>query len=314
LQRDGSTAFSTALVNRITNGQFVLRRSNMMTKFTIHPNTTVGKVALAAADLPVMTRFYQEVIGLKIREETAEQAVLGTFQEDIMVLYASPGARQPHRATGLFHLAILVPDRPSLAHWLYQFLNSGYRLPGASDHGVSEALYLSDPEGNGIEIYRDRPRSEWPSRDGGIEMFTKQLDFEGLMKESPPELWKALPDKTTLGHVHLKVHDVPESLAFYVEVLGFDITADRYPGAGFISAGGYHHHLGMNVWESAGAPPAPPGAAGLAYYTIRLPDEAAREVVMEQVESAGLPVEETADGPLLRDPAGLAVVLEVDVS
>jgi catechol 2,3-dioxygenase len=282
-----------------------------MTKFTIHPDTTVGKVALTVRDLPMMTQFYNEVIGLKIREETAEKAVLGTPHEDILVLHGNPTAHKVEPSTGLFHLAILVPDRPSLAHWLYQFLNSGYQLPGASDHGVSEALYLSDPEGNGIEIYRDRPREEWPMKGDRVQMFTNRLDFEGLMKVVPQSIWYKLPDKTTLGHVHLKVHNIPQSVAFYANVVGFDVTSDEYPGAGFVSAGGYHHHLGMNTWHSAGADPLPPGSAGLAGYTIRLPDEAARDETMAHILEAGVEVEDTAEGPLVRDPAGVAFVLEI---
>jgi catechol 2,3-dioxygenase len=281
-----------------------------MTKFTIHPETTVGKIALTVRDLPALTRFYNEVIGLTLKEQTADKATLGSPNEDIVVLHSNPTARQVSRATGLFHLAILLPDRPSLAHWLYQFLNSGYHLPGASDHGVSEALYLSDPEGNGIEIYRDRPRDEWPIAGGKIQMFTEQLDFDGLIKETPQTTWLKMPDETTMGHIHLKVHDVPQSIAFYGNVLGFDIVSDEYPGAGFVSAGGYHHHLGMNTWQSAGAAPLPAEAAGLAGYTIVLPNETARNETVANIQSAGILVEETADGPLVHDPAGIAFTLE----
>jgi catechol 2,3-dioxygenase len=282
-----------------------------MTKFIIHPETTVGKVALTVRDLPMMAQFYNEVIGLAVREQTAEKAILGTPHEEIVVLYGNPAARPVEPSTGLYHLAILVPDRPSLAHWLYQFLSSGYQLPGASDHGVSEALYLSDPEGNGIEIYRDRPRHEWPMKDGAIQMFTGRLDFEGLMKEAPQKPWQKMPDKTTLGHVHLKVHDIPQSVEFYAHAAGFDVISDEYPGAGFVSAGGYHHHLGMNTWHSAGADPLPEGAAGLSGYTIRLPNETARDEVVANMLAFGVEVEDTADGPLIYDPAGIAFVLEI---
>jgi catechol 2,3-dioxygenase len=280
-----------------------------MTKFTIHPETTVGKVALTVRDLPLMTQFYKEVIGLGVKEQTAEKAILGTPSEEIVELYRNPAARPVEPSTGLFHLAILVPDRPSLAHWLYQFLNSGYQLPGASDHGVSEALYLSDPEGNGIEIYRDRPRDQWPLNENGIQMYTHRLDFEDLMKEVPQESWHKMPDDTTLGHVHLKVHNIPQSIEFYANLVGFDITSDEYPGAGFLSAGGYHHHLGMNTWHSAGAGPLPPEAAGLAGYTILLPDEAARDKLVAHIQAAGIEIEETADGPQIEDPAGISFVL-----
>jgi catechol 2,3-dioxygenase len=148
-------------------------------------------------------------------------------------------------------------------------------------------------------------------QDGRIQMFTERLDFDGLMKAVPETKWGKMPDKTTLGHVHLKVHNIPQSVAFYANVIGFDITSDEYPGAGFVSAGGYHHHLGMNTWHSAGARPLPAGAAGLAAYSIQLPDDAAREKVLENVYRNGVAVEETAEGPLVQDPAGVAFVLDV---
>jgi len=282
-----------------------------MTKFTIHPNTTVGKVALTVRDLPMLAQFYQEVIGLTMKEQTAEIAILGTPNEDILELHSNPTAHPVEPSTGLYHFAILVPDRPSLAHWLYQFLSNGYQLPGASDHGVSEALYLSDPEGNGIEIYRDRPRSEWPMKNGDIQMFTHRLDFEGLMKEVPQTRWHKMVDNTTLGHVHLKVHNIPQSVEFYANVVGFDVTSDEYPGAGFVSAGGYHHHIGMNTWHSAGANPLPPGAAGLAGYTILMPNETARDETIAHIQAAGFEVEETAAGPQINDPAGIAFILDL---
>lgn len=282
-----------------------------MTKFTIHPETTVGKVALTVRDLPMLTQFYQDVIGLTVKEQTADKTTLGTAGEAILELQSNPTAHPVEPSTGLYHFAILVPDRPSLAHWLYQFLSGGYQLPGASDHGVSEALYLSDPEGNGIEIYRDRPRNEWPMRNGEIQMFTNRLDFEGLMKEVPQSKWQKMADKTTLGHVHLKVHNIPQSVEFYANVVGFDVTSDEYPGAGFVSAGGYHHHLGMNTWHSAGANPLPEGAAGLAGYTILLPNEAAREAALANIQAAGVEVEVTADGPQIYDPAGIAFILDL---
>jgi catechol 2,3-dioxygenase len=281
-----------------------------MTQFTINPKTTVGKVSLIVKDLPMMTAFYRDVIGLSLKEQTAEKSILGTPNEDILVLYNNPAAELIEPSTGLFHLAILVPDRPSLAHWLSQCLSSGYRLPGASDHGVSEALYLNDPEGNGIEIYFDRPRSEWPVKDGQIQMFTDRLDFDSLMKEAPQTPWQKMADKTTLGHVHLKVHDIPQTVAFYNNILGFDIVSDEYPGAGFLSAGGYHHHLGMNTWQSAGAKPLPANATGLASYSIILPDQKALDETLANLQAAGIDVQETADGPILRDPAGIAIILE----
>jgi catechol 2,3-dioxygenase len=283
-----------------------------MDKFTLHPQTTVGTVSLTVADLATLVRYYQEVIGLRLRRQDDQRAVLGTSEADILILYGKPDAVALGNRTGLYHFAILLPDRAGLAHWLKHFFELGYRLPGMADHLVSEALYLSDPEGNGIEIYRDRPREAWPMAGSRVRMTSDPLDLNNLLAEAPATAWAGLPAGTTLGHVHLKVNDLARNEEFYLKSLGFDLMQADYPGARFVSAGGYHHHLGMNTWHSAGAAPLPAGARGLRAYTIRLPNEAERARLLQHLQGQGYPLESGAGAdPAVRDPAGNRVELTV---
>ena len=192
----------------------------------------------------------------------------------VVELVGDPDAPpRPRGTSGLFHLAILVPGRPDLARALQRVAEAGWRLTGASDHLVSEALYLSDPEGNGIELYRDRPREQWPVRDGVLQMDTLPLDLDGVLGELRREDASAgMPPGTRIGHVHLNVGDLAAAEAFYSGALGFDVTVRGYPGALFVSAGGYHHHLGLNTWAGEGVPPPPSGSRGLREFEIVLPN------------------------------------------
>jgi catechol 2,3-dioxygenase len=195
---------------------------------------------------------------------------------------------RPPRSTGLFHLALLVPTRADLARTLRRVAGSGAPLSGASDHLVSEALYLSDPEGNGIELYRDRPRDEWPMAGESVEMATLPLDLESLLGEPGGEAAAAsMPEGTILGHVHLQVADLDAAEAFWVDALGLDVTARGYPGALFTSAGGYHHHVGLNTWAGVGAPSPPVGARGLVRFEVVLPDESAVAEAAERLAGVG---------------------------
>ena len=224
----------------------------------IDPATHPGAVRLRASDAAALADFYERTIGLERLGEVA----LGAGGRPLIELEPDPGAPpRPPRTTGLFHLAILVPSRAELGAALRRIAAAGWGLTGASDHLVSEALYLDDPEGNGIEIYRDRPRDEWSYVDGELQMATLPLDLPAIAAEAPSE---AMPmsGETRMGHVHLNVADIDDSRRFYVDTLGFDVTVDSYMGALFVSAGGYHHHLGLNVWNGPGAPPPPVGATG----------------------------------------------------
>jgi catechol 2,3-dioxygenase len=237
----------------------------------------------------------------------------------LLTLTGSPGARpRDPRQTGLFHLAVLVPSRADLARALLGVAVARWPLSGASDHRVSEALYLDDPDGNGIEIYRDRPRAEWPhSADGLPEMATLALDLDDLISELGPRREPAgeLAAGTRMGHVHLQVAALPDTEAFYDRVLGFDVTMRAAPGALFVSAGGYHHHVGLNTWRSRGGSVPEPGSLGLRWWELRTGSEAALAAVLERVSRAGLEVvdggEGAAAGALVRDPSGNAVRLVV---
>jgi catechol 2,3-dioxygenase len=278
----------------------------------IHPATTIGAVHLTVADLDRALRFYQEALGFQVRQRAGDTARLGTGgPDDLLVLSERPGARPTRRTTGLYHFAVLVPSRLELARSLRQLAQTRTPLQGFSDHLVSEAIYLADPDGNGIEIYRDRPREEWPRKNGRIQMATDPLDLDGILAELERETepWSGLHPETTIGHIHLHVADLGTAQAFYHGVLGFDLIQRLAGSADFVSAGGYHHHIGYNTWAGVGAPPPPPDAAGLRYFVIRLPNDAELARVADRVRKAGLRLEEIEAGLLTRDPSQNGVVL-----
>ncbi len=203
-----------------------------------------------------------------------------------------------------------MPGRADLAQAVHRVVGAGWGFSGASDHLVSEALYLDDPEGNGIEIYRDRPRSEWPRRDGELEMATLPIDLDGVLAAlaagTPDE---GMPDGTVMGHVHLQVRDIAESGAFYSGLVGFDPVVTSYPGALFVSAGGYHHHLGLNVWGSRGAPAPPEGALGLESFRVVVPRAGEVDAIAARLEAAGIAATPGPAGVQATDPSGNRMVL-----
>ena len=281
----------------------------------IDPATEMGPVALTVADPSAASAFYEQAIGLRPLPGTEDGVQLGAGERAVVELIGDPSAPQrPPATTGLFHLAILVPSRLELARTLRRVANAGWRFSGASDHLVSEALYLQDPEGNGIEIYRDRPRDEWPVADGELRMDTIPLDLQGLLLELPDggeEAAGPIAAGTRIGHVHLNVSDLAASEEFYVGTLGFEVTVRGYPQALFVSAGGYHHHIGLNTWAGEGAPPPPPGARGLRWFEILLPTAEALEEVEERVAAAGIEAAREEVELRLSDPSGNALVLRV---
>ena len=269
---------------------------------SIDPGTSLGPVRLTVADLDRVRAFYRDAIGLAELGQDDGVIRLGTDGTAIVELVGDPDAApRPRGTSGLFHLAILVPSRADLARALQRVAEAGWRLSGASDHLVSEALYLSDPEGNGIELYRDRPREEWPVRDGVLQMDTLPLDLDGVLGELRREDAEApMPAGTRIGHVHLNVGDLTAAEAFYSGALGFDVTVRGYPGALFVSAGGYHHHLGLNTWAGEGAPPPPEGSQGLRQFEIVMPNGEALAAEEDRLREAGFePVQE--QGGVLRD-------------
>ena len=269
----------------------------------IDPRTTVGAVTLGVQDLTETTRFYNEAIGLDVISLEDRQVRLGVDEQTLVVLEHRPDGRAYHNAPGLYHLALLLPSRADLGLWLDQYSRKGLRLTGVADHLVSEALYLNDPEGNGIEIYRDRPREDWPHRDGELLMDTLALDVYKLLEDAAKTEFNGMSEGTKMGHIHLKVNDLPRAQAFYQDVVGFDFMLGM-PTAGFMSAGGYHHHLGMNTWHSLNVQPRPKDALGLISYQIVLPDAEAFDGHLANLEKRGAQIDLTGEHPQLVDPSG----------
>jgi catechol 2,3-dioxygenase len=262
----------------------------------ISPDAHMGLVELSVADLDRSLAYWQDAIGLRVLSRENGTAELGT-DTPLVRFVEEPGARPARGFTGLFHVALLVPDRPSLGRFLAHTARERIPLTGLSDHVVSEAIYLRDPDYHGIEVYADRPRELWEGQ-VSQRMTTIPLDTESLLADAVEVDFDGLPDGTTVGHVHLCVRDVDETIGFYRDKLGMGVTAHAGDQAAFLSAGGYHHHLAGNTWETRGAEPAPEGTARLLRFTIVLPDEAEVARVAERI-----------GGSEVRDSSGNALVL-----
>lgn len=272
---------------------------------SIHPKTHVGRVHLTVTDIEKSLAFYRDILTFEV-EESGGTARLSASGRELVVLEESPGAKpQSEGTTGLYHYAILLPDRASLGRVLKAITAAGYPLWGASDHLVSEALYLDDPDGNGIEIYRDRPRDEWRTdASNNIEMATLRLNLKEVLDSGAGEDWNGMPEGTTIGHMHLHVGNLKRAEEFYADTLGLDIMV-RYGGAAsFLSAGGYHHHLGVNIWAGEDAPAPPEDTAGLRNFEFVVPDAGELEKVKSRLEEAGVSYELGANNISLEDPWG----------
>lgn len=276
---------------------------------TLPAGLALGVAELAVSSLPRSVAFYERVVGLRrLWQEPGVAELGGAGGPAILRLVERRGAApKPREAAGLFHVAILLPERRDLAITLARLIRERLRI-GASDHLVSEALYLDDPDGNGIEIYRDRPRAEWAHRGGEIVMATEPLDAEGLLDLLTPgvDLDAAQPAGTRIGHIHLQAGDLAAARAFWIDAVGFEPTT-TYPGAAFMSAGGYHHHLAVNVWASRGRGPAPEGSAGLVSFEAILPDAAAVETVAARLDAHGVPYKRDEGVLRVADPWGTTV-------
>lgn len=270
----------------------------------IAPDISLGKVTLTVTDLARSLEYYTNHIGLRVLAQDGDIAWLGAGDDPLLELRACADARADSGASGLYHFALLVSSRQELARTLQHLLDTQTPIDGASDHAVSEALYLSDPDGHGIEIYRDRDQSDWYDENGNFLLTTMRLDVEGVMDElGEPEAWTGMDPQTVIGHVHLQVGNVAAAQDFYVNVIGLNHMAD-YPSATFLSAGGYHHHLGANQWQSAGRGQPAPTRARLLSYTICLPDQQSSDTLWERIHAAAAPVEEWEGTPVVLDPAG----------
>lgn len=269
----------------------------------------IGTVGLKVRDLGAVSAFYLSVLGLKAMAIGDNRVTLGTGMLPLLELVGDH-AFAPHDPgqAGLFHTAFLMPSRADLARWLAHAAGAGVPLQGASDHIVSEAIYLADPEGNGIEIYADRPVSRWSGPNGEIRISSDPLDAQALLKEAQGTSWSGFPEGGIIGHVHLQVGDIEAADGFYRNVLGFDVTA-RYPGASFYGSGGYHHQLAGNVWKSRRTGTRSTRMGGLGVVEIVVRDAATLAAIAARAESAGIEIVSEIGGMTLRDPWGNVITL-----
>ena len=268
----------------------------------------IDRVRLKVRDLKPMSDFYQRVIGLAQIDQAPGKVILAAGQRPLLELVEDANARHRNpRAPGLFHLALLLPDRAALGRWLTHVLMLGVPLQGAADHIVSEAVYLTDPEGNGIEFYCDRPVAEWRDARGQLQMATMPLDSSDLLSVAGT-VWAGFPAAGAIGHVHLQVGDTDATDRFYRDVVGFELTS-RLPGASFFGSGGYHHQLAGNTWNSRGAGPRPVDMAGLEAITIRVREPANCRDILQRASQAGFMPATNDRNPVLQDPSGLQIEL-----
>lgn len=293
---------------------------------SIHPDTSLGPVALTVTDLGRSLDFYRQIIGFQLHRREGDTAVLGTGDTDLLRLTEQPGARRVRGYSGLYHYAILFPNRRELARVIARLFAA--RWPNApTDHIMTKTTYLDDPDGNGIELYCESPedgefviengRFYARRADGSVSDGREPLDLDALFTHLQPgdDLRAPVPPQTIIGHVHLHVANLDEAMHFYRDVLGFDDQGlMRQFRMGMVSAGGYHHHIGFNTWQGEGAPPPPPDAVGLRWFTIHLPDTAALDWVINRLRAADWPLAEEDNGLLVRDPAQNGMVLTVTAS
>lgn len=269
----------------------------------------IGTVGMTVRDLDRLTAYYRDMLGVTVQERTPQRAVLGAGGVPLLELIHRPDALpDDSREAGLYHTAFLMPTRADLARWILHASKHRVPITGASDHGVSEAIYLDDPEGNGVEVYSDRPRDEW-RRDGAqILQKTDPLDVEAIVREVNPATaaYPAAPDGLRVGHIHLRVGNVAKAEAFYAGLLGLDVTRRR-AGATFLSSGGYHHHVAVNVWHSDGAHARNPRRAGLDWFAMEINDAPAMDDLRKRLGAAGVKMDPIADGFAATDPWGTRI-------
>ena len=301
----------------------ILPNSDTKTEFSIHPATRMGHISLTVANLDNQIAFYQQVMGFKLHWREENRAGLGGGGADLLRLTEEPNVKKYRGVTGLYHVAYLFPNRRELAIAMARLFALKY--PNSpTDHIMTKTTYLDDLEGNGIELYCESPEDGWMGNengkyiarraDGSLSNGREPLDVDALFShlKEDEKLDVSIPPETRVGHVHLHVRNVEEAVDFYHGILGFDImgVAKAFQ-MGFVSAGGYHHHLGLNTWQGEGAPPPPADAVGLSYFTIELPDQKALEDVIARIDKAGIASNQTDDGLLIQDPSQNGVVLRV---
>ncbi|MHA6261555.1 VOC family protein [Sporosarcina sp. CAU 1771] len=280
--------------------------------FHSKPNTYVKHVNIKVQDLDRSLTFYQKVLGFQILEQTDKTAKLTTDGNTNILSLEQPENVVPQqgKTTGLYHFALLLPKRSDLADIVHHFIEIGFRF-GSSDHLVSEALYLSDPDGNGIEIYTDREPSEWTWTNGEVAMTVDPIDFTDLLSEGKQTEWSGLPAGTIMGHIHLHVSELKKAEEFYTQGLGFEVVSRFGNQATFIATGKYHHQIALNTWAGVGAPTPPLNSVGLKSFSIVLADDTTRQNVIARLKDIGFSVTEENGSFITHDSSGNQILLEI---
>lgn len=270
----------------------------------------LGYTQLTIPDLKRSLAFYENTLGLQLLNRENGSAELGVGSTKLLGLTEDPETAHPLRSTGLYHFALRLPARADLARFTQHIIDTQTPVQGASDHQVSEAIYLPDPDGNGIEVYHDRSTDEWYDAGGDLVLTTRPLNLDNLLSEIPQQEddWDGMPAGTDLGHIHLHVADLEATRQFYVDLMGMDLVAEYGDSALFFSWNGYHHHIGANTWNGTNAPAPPPNAAGLEYFTYEL-DPAHVKEIQSRLETEGVEISQMEAGLLVHDPAGNGMVL-----
>jgi catechol 2,3-dioxygenase len=287
-----------------------------MADFVLPATTAIRQVTLRTRRLVDLKDFYQNILGLQEVSSTEKEVRLSASGQEPaqLVLWQDEAAPlRNRRQPGLYHVAWLVPGRHELARALQHLIQTKWPLQGFGDHLVSEAIYLADPDGNGIEVYADRPRETWPMVNGQVQMDSLPVDVPNLLAEVPDGLpaWQGLPPGTVIGHIHLQVSSLAQAKSFYSGLLGFNVMQENYPGALFVAAGGYHHHIGLNTWHSQNTSPGPGNQTGLVSFTLGIPDDQVFGALEKNLFDAKFPIEERSEGKIMiQSPDKLSILLE----
>jgi len=277
--------------------------------YKIKEEIIIKEIEIKVLNLEELVEFYKNVMGFKVFHKEKNLAILGSTNNPFLRLIKQENLIEENfRDVGLYHVAYLLPTKKDLAIMLRHLLETEAPIEGFADHLVSEAIYLRDPEGNGIEIYWDKPRDEWIRKGNKIAMSTEPLDIDSLLELSKKGEWKGFSDEGRIGHVHLKVSNLTRTERFYTEILNFDLTL-RYPGAIFLSTGGYHHHIGANIWQSLGSPPRLENMKGISYFKIKLPNKESLENILNNLNNYGIKYIEQNNEIHIKDPDNISIKL-----
>lgn len=282
-----------------------------MSEFHQQPNVFVNHVTIKVQELKRSIPFYKNIVGFQVLEQSETKAVLTANGTTPLLTLEKRGEVVPKlpRTTGLYHFAILLPNRKELGKFINHLTEQRFQITGAANHEISEALYFNDPEGNGIEVYCDTPPSSWRWQNGLIRATNSQLDFESIAADAKGELWTGLPQDTLMGHIHLHVSDIKKAERFYHQGLGLDVVIRMGDHALFFSTGGYHHHIGVNIWNGTGAPQPQINSVGLQNFTINFPNEKAKQTIVQNLQSLQYSVSQIDGNYVTKDPSGNEIIL-----